>query len=75
MDNLISSVLDLVTQIAGLSGAELAGVLALVSVIARLIGKAIPDDAQGVLSLIRKVAKTLGLYVQNRTTSHSSIRG
>lgn len=58
--------LESLLGLTGLSGTELAGVLALVSLIARLIGKAIPDTATGVLALVRKLAKVVGLYVSNR---------
>jgi hypothetical protein len=33
----------------------------------RLVGNVIPDDATGILGVVRKFAKILGLYVDNRT--------
>lgn len=41
-------------------------VIALIVVLAQVIGRAIPDSAGGVLGFVRKVAKVIGLYVQNR---------
>jgi hypothetical protein len=43
-----------------------AGLLALAVAVAQAIGKLIPDTATGALGIVRKVAKVVGLYVQNR---------
>lgn len=43
-----------------------AGVLAIIILAAQLIGKIIPDSAQGPLGFIRSVAKVIGAYVPNR---------
>ena len=47
--------------------------LPLVSLICQMIGKAIPDDAQGFMGLVRKGAKILGLYVNNRVTKTTTV--
>ena len=47
--------------------ANWAGIAALIVAVAQLIGKAIPDTATGALGVVRKVAKVVGLYVQNNT--------
>lgn len=60
---------DTVGSFLGLEPAEVFGVLAVVSLVCRLIGKAIPDDAGGLLGFIRTGCKVLGLYVSNRVTS------
>ncbi len=44
---------------------QVAGILALVVMIAQLIGKSIPDSATGFLGFLRKLAKFIGLYVPN----------
>lgn len=44
-------------------------VLVIVSLLSGLIGRLIPDDATGILGLIRDCAKILGLYASNRITS------
>jgi hypothetical protein len=44
-----------------------AGIAAIVVAVSQLIGKAIPDTASGFLGTVRKVAKVVGLYVQNNT--------
>lgn len=62
MDAIVTGLLSTI----GLEGSALLGVLALVSLVARLIGKAIPDSATGALGIVRKVAKVVGLYVSNR---------
>jgi len=36
--------------------------------IANLVGRVIPDDATGILGIIRKVCKFIGLYVPNTIT-------
>lgn len=43
--------------------------LVIVVILAQLIGRLIPDDATGILGVIRKVAKVVGLYVANRVTA------
>lgn len=42
------------------------GTIAIVILVAQLIGKVIPDGSGGVLGVIRSAAKFIGLYVQNR---------
>jgi hypothetical protein len=52
----------------GLSPA-LVGVIVGAVLLFERIGKIIPDDAEGVLGMIRKVAKVLGGYVENQKSS------
>ena len=40
--------------------------VALVILLAQVIGRAIPDSAGGVLGAVRKLAKIIGLYVKNQ---------
>lgn len=56
---------------AGVGSGTLAKV-ALISIAANAVGRLIPDDKRGVLGVLRKVAKTVGLYVPNRITSAAS---
>lgn len=42
------------------------GTLAIVVLVAQLIGKLIPDTATGVLGIIRMLAKVVGIYVPNK---------
>ncbi len=41
-------------------------VIALIILAAQIIGRAIPDNAEGLLGAIRRVAKIIGLYVTNK---------
>jgi hypothetical protein len=50
-----------------LSGTE-ATIVAVVIFVAQAIGKLIPDTAGGLLGVVRKIAKIVGLYVPNRTS-------
>jgi len=68
MDSLFEALSEFLIQTFDLEPAVLMGVLALISMIARLIGKSIPDETTGVLGVIRKIAKVIGLYVSNRLT-------
>jgi hypothetical protein len=45
----------------------------LIMLILQLIGKAIPDTATGILGLIRKGAKALGLYIDNRISPATDV--
>jgi hypothetical protein len=40
--------------------------VALIMLGAQIIGRAIPDSATGVLGIIRKLAKVVGLYFKNQ---------
>ncbi len=59
-------VIDLIQQLFGITQETLAFALILVSLACRVIGKLIPDSATGVLAVIRRVAKIIGLQVENR---------
>lgn len=52
-----------------------AGIVALVIVVAQIIGRLIPDEATGILGVIRRVAKLVGLYTGNRETKDDPIIG
>lgn len=58
--------MELINEIPVEAGS--AGVLALVVMIARVLGKVIPDDSTGVLGFIRRLAKVIGMYTPNRKT-------
>lgn len=45
---------------------QIAAYVALVVMISQAIGRAIPDSAGGVLGMVRKVAKIIGIYVTNK---------
>ena len=45
---------------------EMAAAVAVGIAVAQLIGKVIPDSATGVLGVVRKLARVVGLYVNNR---------
>lgn len=53
----------------GLDAVALMALFSVLSIVSRLIGKTIPDNATGALALIRKIAKIIGLYTQNRVTT------
>lgn len=63
----MEAIFHAVIQTLGLDLATMMGVLATIALFAQLIGKAIPDDATGVLGIIRKIAKVIGLYTTNKT--------
>lgn len=63
----MEAIIHSVIQLLGLDVATMMGVLATVALFAQLVGKAIPDDATGLLGVIRKVAKVIGLYTPNKT--------
>ena len=44
---------------------EMAAAVAVVIAISQFIGKIIPDSATGVLGVIRKIAKVVGIYITN----------
>lgn len=67
---------DPITLIAGWLGIDPAILLAtipIVVLIANFLSRAIPDDSTGVLGVIHKIAKVLGLYLSNRISSGVSI--
>jgi len=42
------------------------GVIAIIMLISQFIGRLIPDGVGGVLGAIRRIAKTVGVYTDNR---------
>ena len=68
MEGVFNSIVDAI----GMETAALMGVLALAALVFRAIGNAIPDSATGVMGLVRRVAKVLGLYVSNRINKGES---
>lgn len=61
---------ELLVQIAGSDEVTLTGTAAIIILIfyksAQLVAKAIPDSKDGFLGKVRKVAKVLSLYVENK---------
>lgn len=43
--------------------------LAFLVALANLVGRLIPDDATGILGVVRKLCKVIGLYASNRIAS------
>lgn len=65
--------LEQLSQMLGMDPATLAAVVFVVYAVCQLIGRLIPDDATGVLGVIRKICKVFGLYVSNRITRGVSV--
>lgn len=61
--------INLIADRLGLDAGEMLAMLVIISLVCRLIGKAIPDTATGALGIVRKVAKAIGLYIGNRIDS------
>jgi hypothetical protein len=57
----------------GLSSAHVIVLLVTISLVSQVIGRLIPDDATGLLGVIRQISKVLGLYVSNRVSSGVSV--
>jgi hypothetical protein len=57
----------------GLSSAHVIVLLVVISLVSQVVGRLIPDDATGLLGVIRQIAKVLGLYVSNRVSSGISV--
>lgn len=72
MDSELQILLDQAGDFFNLDGATLLALLAIISIVSRLIGKLIPDDKTGVLGVLRSIFKILGLYASNRITSTAS---
>lgn len=53
---------------------SLLSTVAVVSIGAKVIGKAIPDDKKGALGFLRKAAKVVGLVLDNRKSSRPEKR-
>lgn len=66
---MIDQLLAIAAAHLGLSPAATVAALGILVGVANLVGKAIPDDATGVLGTVRKACKVIGLYVPNKTTS------
>jgi hypothetical protein len=66
-------VVETIARALGLEGASLLATLAVISLVARLIGKRIPDDKTGWVGFVRDAAKIIGLYTSNRVTSGVSV--
>lgn len=65
----LGGVEDLIPPVAQFFGVEPSTVLLFLAITvtaANLIGRLIPDDAVGWLGTIRKIAKTIGLFIPNR---------
>lgn len=64
---------DILGEVLGMQGDSAVLVTIGTVAVANVIGRAIPDDARGVLGFVRKVAKVVGLYMSNRVTSSKSV--
>jgi hypothetical protein len=73
MDGIFDSLVMYLTNQLGLSGTTLLAVLATTSLVARLVGKAIPDDKTGFVGFVRDACKVIGLYISNRIESGVSV--
>lgn len=60
-------------DIFGLDADTLFGLLAFGMLLSQLVAKLIPDDATGILGLVRKIAKVLGAYASNRVKAGVSV--
>jgi len=62
-----------VAHLMGVKPMTALATLVIVSAGLNLLGRAIPDDAKGPLGIVRKIAKTGGLYLSNRISTGVSI--
>jgi apolipoprotein N-acyltransferase len=69
----VIELVDPIAQLLGIEGASVLATMAVISLVARLIGKAIPDDRTGWVGILRTVCKIIGLYTPNRVTSQVSV--
>lgn len=69
----MSDLIDPIADYFGISGASLLATLAVTSLVCNLIGRLIPDDATGWQSVVRNVAKVIGLSVSSRLTKGVSV--
>lgn len=63
--------MDLIPDIARLIGVDETNLVFYIGVLvaaSNIISRLIPDDATGPLAMVQKVAKFIGLHVQNRVT-------
>lgn len=68
--------MDPITQLGqafGLTDTHLLVALLVLSILFNVLGRLIPDDATGVLGVVRKISKILGLYVSNRLSSQTTV--
>lgn len=72
--NPLDSIADALFNLLGLEGTSLLTVLVAVALVAQLVARLIPDDAGGVLGIVRKIASVLGLYASNRVSSGISLK-
>lgn len=67
---------DLIDSIVELSGLEASTILTICTAIvllSQVLARVIPDDATGILAIVRKVVKVLGLYASYRVQSGVSV--
>lgn len=69
----MDDVINVIAHLLGVEPAVLIGLLPLIVLVANLIGRSIPDDRNGFLGFIRKVAKVIGLYMSNRVSAGVSV--
>lgn len=68
----LDALVDSIAFALGFEATSLLALFAVLSLVCRLVGKFIPDDATGTLGVIRRVCKVIGLYVGNRVTRNVS---
>jgi len=68
----LDALVDSIALALGFEGTTLLAIFAVLSLVCRLVGKFIPDDATGFWAVVRRVCKVIGLYVGNRVTRHVS---
>lgn len=64
---------DLLGEVLGMHGDSAVLVTVGTVAVANVVGRVIPDDAKGILGVVRKVAKVVGLYASNRVKSGKSV--
>lgn len=69
----IEKLIPPIAQMLGLDPATLLLLVGVIVAVGNLLGRLIPDDATGVLGIVRKISKFVGLYASNRVSSGLSV--
>lgn len=69
MDGIFDGILKTLSGVLGLTPEGVVLFLVVMSAVANLVSRIIPDDATGWKAVIRKIASVVGLYVSNRVTA------
>ena len=72
MEDVLNRLVDLLPGLVGLDVETFYIILVALVTVCNLLGRIIPDSATGVLGVIRKIAKVVGLYLGNRVTPNVS---